>query len=393
MDISNSQKAKSGAQSKKTLKTLLDQKQQDGIVLHVESRKFGYEGKKPDQFKCDYLLTFHNGKKWILFSANSLTTDRLKSKQWDAFHIKAIDDNIEKAFIICPNSKKKNSIHRYHRYIHKDMVKSSIDDVLLFDEFNKVINDMNPSTGLSGTQAAKKGLNFERNIKFILETDSFLDLWKKNLFNNEKSFQLFKMIMDKLELNKDNVYRLSATTNIPKLPEYIYKNGTTKNGGSPKTDVALTVYQKKTFTFSVKNSSSNDITVFEFPAKYCAEILNDDDLEDLLTEYEKCGGPSNMKKRNRSKATSLEKKIKKHLDEFHKWALRGTEKHYSEKIQLADFIIVLKGQRITIETIDECIDRIKKSRKKGNFGTIFRWTVTKKNKSTGKRQTRLKMLD
>lgn len=391
-NIDNSHKAISGAQSKDALGKLLDQKQEEGVILSVRNRKFGYCGKRQNQFKCDYHLTFADGAEWILFSANSLTTDRLKTKQWDAYNIKHINGNIEKAYIICPDKNNKQTVKRYRGYIRKDEDKSSIDDILFPNEFSKKIEEKVMSGSLNGERAAKNGFAFEKEVKMILENDKFLEKWKSNCADKEFSFLRFCKIMDKLGLKKDEVCWLSATTNIPELPKYKYKDGSEKKGGKPKTDVLLTVYQKKEFTFSCKNTTSDYVTVAEFPAKYCAEILEDEKLENLLAEYEKLGGPKNMEKGNKQKFDLLSERMKPHLDFFHRWVLRGTEKHCSKIIQLADYIVFCKKKEMKIETIDECIERVKKGKKKGNFGTIFQWTVTSRDEK-GERHTRLKIPD
>lgn len=387
MNIDNKNKAIKGSASKSSLKTSLEYLKEKGYITEFSSMKFGYPGKRQTQFKCDYKLNLSNGDEWILFSPSSLTSDRLKTKQWDAFHIKAINPNVKKAYIVCPDSSNsQNSIYTYREYIRKGEDVSAVDDILFTTEFTNLIENLGLGTTLAGRKAAKKGFNFESLLVRILNDKQNFSRWKGNKLAVGFQYPIFKKIMDKLGLDPSTVKSVSGDSNIPKLPNYTYKDGSQKKGGKPKTDVCLTVQFEdetcKDFTFSCKSSSKYSITVAQFPPKYCVELLGikESDTEQLLNEYVKSGGPNNM---DASQAELLTKRLSSYIDQFNLWVLHGSENDGSIPKQRADYLItrIQKSgkEEIIVETIDECIQaQIKLG--KGHFGTAYSWTVTSSKK-------------
>ena len=386
MNIDNSKKSQSGSYSNSSLEDQLRYLKSKSLISGYRARKYGYEGKRKNQFKCDFAISLPNGEEWILFSAASLTSDRLKTKQWDAENIKNIDQNIKKAFVICPDSTKSlNNIYRYREYIRSKQDISSVDDILLHSELVSLIENYALGSTLSGSKAAKKGLNFEDLLVEILENKQNFMLWKGNTLAAGFHYHIYSRIVEKLSLIPDTVSSFKASNEIPDLPTYTYKDGTTKKGGRAKTDVFLQVHftdgSSKTYTFSCKSTTKSDVTVFQFPPKYCVDILDisESDTEELLNAYVKSGGPNNMPP---DKAELLTKRLVPYLDEFNHWVLHGIEKDGSSALQRADYIITRyqkdSGECIYIETIDECI---KAQYNWGNthFGTAFKWTVTKKD--------------
>ena len=103
-NIDNSNKSQGGSFSNSALDDQLYYLKSKKLITNYVARKYGYEGKRKGQFKCDFLVSFPNGDQWILFSAKSLTSDRLKTKQWDAENIKKIDKRVTKAYVVCPDS-------------------------------------------------------------------------------------------------------------------------------------------------------------------------------------------------------------------------------------------------------------------------------------------------
>ena len=391
MNIDNSKKSKAGSFSNSSLKEQLEYLKEKNFILEYKAKKFGYPQKRKGQFKCDFQISLPNGEDWILFSPSSLTSDRLKTKQWDAEHIKIIDSNVKKAYIVCPDSTlSKNNIIRYREYIRKGQDISSIEDILFHSEFINLIENLNLGTTLAGSKAAKKGINFETLLVKIFEDKQNLSRWKGNELAVGFQYPIFIKVMDKLKLNPADVNAITAEDSIDNLPTYTYKDGSTKKGGSPKTDVCMTVEfcdgNTKNFTFSCKNSSKDTITVFQFPPKYCVDILGitEPDTEDLLNEYVKSGGPTSM---SPDRAELLTKRLAPYVDQFNLWVLHGSDKDGSTSKQRADYIIVRiqkgENEEIYVETIDECIQS-QIALGKGHFGTAYGWTVTSsKEKSDG----------
>ncbi len=395
MNKDNSNKATAGSESKKSMKAQLDYLKTVGLIQEYKAKKYGYARKNQDQFKCDYCIVMENGEKWIVFTPASLSTDRVKTKQWDAFHIKKIDKKVTKAFIVCPDTivdrpsqKAYNDLKRYRGYILDGGWKTSVDDILLQSEFINMIENNNLGVKAAGKKSAKKGFNFEEQLKGIMSNKQNLERWKGNKLAAGWNYAIFSLVVEKLELKPNSVVSIEGDTDIDFLPTYTYKDGTTKKGGPPKTDLIIRVtYKKKKtdeFYISCKSSSKKTVGVHQFPPKYAVEILEmkEKESEKLLDDYVKAGGPKNFEK---SKADLLERRLTSYRDALAIWALHGSDKDGSQKYQRADYIITrympAKGKKpfISIETIEECIRR-QRNLNKGHFGTDFSWTVTSKDK-------------
>ncbi len=392
MNEDNSRKAQIGSFSNASLSDQLQYLLDKKIISEFHSQKFGYPNEKKDQFKCDYIVTLENGDKWILFSANSLTSDRLKTKQWDSYHIKALNEDVKNSYIVCPDTiqaqdKAYHDFMRYRKYIEMGEITSSVDDILLQSEFISLIEQQHLGTQYTGKKAAIIGNNFESLLIQILTNEQNLLRWKGNTLAVGWQYELFEKIVNKLDFNPEVVSNFSATTDIKSLPKYQYADGSFKRGGRPKTDLLLTVNyddgSAEEFTFSCKSTSKKDIAVQQFPNKYLMELFNiqPTDTLQLLDDYLASGGPRNM---DSTKAEQLTARLKPYAYSIAKWALGGQANDGSDRTQQAEFLITRYQhdniEEIEIETIDECIARSEKSGK-GNFGTIFGWTVTSKDKN------------
>ncbi len=389
MNKDNSNKATIGSKTNDAMKAQLEYLASVGIITDYKPRKFGYARTKKDQFKCDYLLAFKGGEKWIVFTAASLSTDRVKTKQWDALNIKKIDKQVKKAYIVCPDiiEDRKSAYEnflRYQKYVDDKEWKSFIDGILLQSELvdlieNKVLGDKD-----AGSKAAKKGLNFEEYLKGIMSYSQNLERWQGNMLAVGWKYDVFLKVVTKLGIDAKIVKKIEGDTDIDDLPTYTYKDGTTKAGGPPKTDLIITVSykddSKEDFRISCKSTKKNIVGVHQFPTKYGVEILGlSEDSQQLLDEYVASGGPTIM---DPIKAEQLKQRLAAYNDKLSQWALRGTEKDGSTIRQRADYIVTRyiptkKGEKpvISIETIDECIQRQRRL-KKGHFGTDFSWSVT-----------------
>lgn len=394
MNEDNSRKAQAGSFSNASLAEQLKYLQEKKIITEFHKQKFGYPSEKKDQFKCDYVIKLSSGEEWILFSAKSLTSDRLKTKQWDSYHIKTIDSSITNSYVICPDSIQKHKkqygdFMRYRSYIESHEITSSVDAILLQSEFISLLEGNHLGSQYTGKKAAIIGNNFESLLSKILSNTQNLLRWKGNTLAAGWQYELFEKIVSKLELNPQKVKSFSTSTSIKSLPNYKYKDGTFKKGGRPKTDLLLSVtYQDSSaeeFTFSCKSTSKKDIAVQQFPNKYLMELFNiqPESTLLLLDDYLVAGGPTNL---DPIKAKQLEFQLKPYCYDIAKWALGGNANDGSDYTQRAEYIITRYqhngNEEISIESIDECISRCEQLGK-GNFGTIFKWTVTSKDKKTG----------
>ncbi len=387
MNVDNSNKSQAGSYSTSSLSNQLKYLQSKNLITNFNAVKYGYPGQRKGQFKCDFRVVLPNGDYWIVFSPTSLTSDRLKTKQWDAENIKAIDSNVKRAYVVCPDStSSRTNVLRYRDYIRTGQDKSFIDDILFHSEFVTLIENLGLGSSLAGRKAAKKGTNFESLLVQIFEDDQNLLRWKGNILAAGFQYHIFEKVMDKLALDPTKVKSLHGDDDIPKLPTYYYKDGLKKPGGFPKTDVCLTVKfvdgSTKDYTFSCKNTSKADVTVFQFPPKYCVELLGitEPDTEQLLCEYVKSGGPTNMPA---DRASLLTLRLSAYANEFNRWVLHGSDKDGSTPKQRADYIITRyqknDSESIIVETIEECIQS-QISQGKGDFGTAYGWTVTSSKK-------------
>lgn len=73
----------------------------EGVSRNVGVRHPGYAN--PNQYYAPFIVTFKDGKRWVLFSTTACRTDRIKGQQWDADHLKMLDGRIEKAFLVYPD--------------------------------------------------------------------------------------------------------------------------------------------------------------------------------------------------------------------------------------------------------------------------------------------------
>ncbi len=383
MKKENSDKAQSGIKSKKALEAALEYLKSVNLVVEYYPKKFGYAQKRKDQFNCDFVVKLSNNERGILFSPNSFSTDRLKTKQWDAEHIKIIDPTIKWAYIVFPDTTaNKKSIVRYKEFILSGIDVSAIDNIFLQSEFISHIENTLLGNKLAGRKAAKAGNDFETLFARIMDNKYNLERWKGDKTSSGIHYPLFEKVVNFLSLYPKEVVSISADDNIPDLPTYVYKDGTTKPGGHPKTDVCLTVKFKKNrieeYRFSCKNPSKNLVTVFQFPPKYCAEIMGITDMrfEQLLNEYVSSGGPTKFPEQKAKLLTSI---LKPYLDEFNLWCLHGSSKDKSTERQRADYILVRKntknGPEIYLRSVENCIKE-QNSIGKGHFGTAFSWSVT-----------------
>ena len=368
------------------------------------SPHFGYPGKYEKQFRCDYTYTLDGDTEIILHTESSYDSGRFTSKEWDSFHIKKINKNIKKSFILYPDELERRGEHSFANIINKLKKKeviSYIDGIYSQTEFVYLLEDEVLGKELNGSRAAKAGTIFELIFAYTMSLEQNFALWKNvSGAGIGWKFDLYKKTLDYLKISPQNVKRIRATRDIQLLPEYTYRDGTKKRGGKPKTDVILCVeYEdgtEKYYTFSCKNTSQKQVHVNQFSAKYVVDLLKMEpakEMEELLELYRTDGGPSNFKKNHPSEYGQLEVLMAPYVDEFERWCLSGDCREGSDDLQRATHIISCHmqsdGKEIyDIIDIDSYLHKMRANGKK-TFGTIFSWTVTKKDKH-GENEIRIK---
>ena len=408
-----SRKQNAGVTLRKTIETILrllrDAKVIKGFdgenTSVMNSPHFGYEGKDQRQFRCDYTYTLENGTKIMIHTETSYDNGRFKAKEWDSFHIKKNEKEIKKSYVLYPDNLDEQNSHNFSvikRKLRNKEVATSIDGIYNQTEFLHLIEDEVLGIELNGSKAAKKGIIFELILVCVLTLPQNFQLWK----NSDSSvvgwkYDLFKDIMDYLKINPADVVSVSATRNIPSLPDYIYSDGTIKQGGKPKTDVILLVTfadgKEKQYTFSCKNTSKNTVHANQFSARYAVDLLDlkpADEFEKLLEQYRIDGGPNNFRKKHLREYERLEQLFVPYVDEFERWCLCGDARDGATREQIADYIVTCHTNKngselYSIIDIDTYIKNMRIKLKKKTFGTIFSWTVTKKDRD-GKNDIRVK---
>ena len=67
------------------------------------NKRLGYEEYDPNQFYIPYKITFLDNTAWAVYTTTSMR-DRFKGQLWDAYNVKQIDEQIEYAFLVYPDS-------------------------------------------------------------------------------------------------------------------------------------------------------------------------------------------------------------------------------------------------------------------------------------------------
>lgn len=100
----NQLKAIAGSLSKQNLLEQLKNLQHDEYIVYCTADfRAGYSNLSQEQFYAPFYIEFRNGDGWLLFSTNSIRTDRINIQQWNSYHLRQIKKNIAHAFIVVPN--------------------------------------------------------------------------------------------------------------------------------------------------------------------------------------------------------------------------------------------------------------------------------------------------
>lgn len=374
-EFSNAEKQKNGATAKNSLYDLLIGEYKNGFLKSIFPNYRVYkQGYSNSPFKAHYLIEFHDGTQWILYSTSSFRSDRLKENQWDALQCKAENNNITKAILICPDTIRKAdllSIGRVSENIENKVVFSAIDKIIIQDDLRLMIEKKATENMSAGKAKDIQGKAFEVRVADILQNRQNFEKWKnKDRAITGMNYSTFVEIVNLLKLSQDETETIIATADkklIGKLP----------SGGDPKTDVLIvslgTSDIRKNYTISCKRTSSNIVTVHQFPAETFAMVLdpNDKELLSLLQRFQECGGITQFGPENTSALTAKLKPLQKKLI-F--WVLGGIGGDGDPDIHWARYIALYDNNtdKVEISTIEEYAEKL--SNCNGQFGTPFKWT-------------------
>lgn len=361
-----------GAKGIETLDNMVNALYERGyIALYKKNYSIAEPGYPDNQFKFQYMIGFQDNEQWILHHTTSIR-DRIHCQQWHSEHIKHLNRNVKKAYIVVPDylsEEERRKALNYHRSILNKNIYSAIDGVLPFGMVYTMIENKAVSLMPRGKAYASPGLDFETKLAGAMKDQQNFEKWKYNIETSVGYlYPLFLDIVNKLCLDKEKVIAIDATSDISKLP----------SGGSPKTDVLLyikTEYGIETYTFSCKRSSNSWVSIHEYTADAFANVLNPDDnrLRELLNAFQQAGGAKAM---GEEKAEELLRCMEKYSDLLSRWVVGGDGGEGNSSTQWAEYIITLdeENNHYSIHTVDEYIEECRRQDVKGQFGTLFKWT-------------------
>lgn len=367
----NQLKALHGVQARLTLDYVVAELEDYGAFKeHKDSPAYGYDKHDESQFKADKEITTSDGTEYILYSTNSIRSDRVKGQQWDAYNIKQIDNRIEYAYIIIPNDEALKGGRAFRDKMRNGSLFSAIDDILTVEEFYEA-------------EIAKYGERLESGIRYDLEGRKFEELFSKILSNRANLdhfngvgantglfYKTFYKVMKILGFKPGDIRSICARTDIPRLP----------SGGKPKTDVAaefeLQVGGKLTTTFSLKDTANSSVSVHQYSADAFADVLDpkNDRLRALLNEFQRAGCARDMKP---GTADKLKEELKPYLLDLDRWVFSGRGAAGVSSVQCAQYLVTkVKGETSIevhdIESYCYALERLNKGT--SGFGTVFQWT-------------------
>lgn len=112
-----------------------------GIQKNYGLRHPGFSN--PEQYYAPFLLTFMPGECWAIFTTTSCRTDRIKGQQWDADHLKSLNNEIKRVYLVYPTEiteHEKNNFRKQQEKYDNLYEFSQIDRILSADELIALID-------------------------------------------------------------------------------------------------------------------------------------------------------------------------------------------------------------------------------------------------------------
>lgn len=141
--LSNKQKAVTGHNFNKSVEKELIMLKNIGIIQDFKKEpKYNYPGFESYQFRPDFEIKLNDNFYIVIDNTNTIRSDRMKQKQWDAHGSKMYWKNKEiniKYFIVIPNlkqilDKESYNINLSKKLVHSTSYYSEIDDILSLKE-------------------------------------------------------------------------------------------------------------------------------------------------------------------------------------------------------------------------------------------------------------------
>lgn len=111
------------------------------ITLYKKNYSLAEPGYSVKQFKFQDIIGFQDNEQWILHHTTSIR-DRINCHQWHSEHIKRLNKNVKKAYIVVPDDlseEEKLKVLNYNNSIINGKIYSAIDGVLPFGTIYSMI--------------------------------------------------------------------------------------------------------------------------------------------------------------------------------------------------------------------------------------------------------------
>nr|WP_318509118.1 MspI family type II restriction endonuclease [Bacillus sp. T3] len=180
MEEENKYKSEHGLKNKKNLSSLLEMYYQKGYITQNKIKYSEGYSINPTQFKSDHLIEFDDGEQWAIHSTSTIRTDRAKQLQWDAMHIKNLNNKVTKVLLVFPDSlppKEQQTSLSYQKQIREHKIYSAIDDCISTSELDQLIEEKALYSLEIGKRKAFEGTNFEEKIVNILSHKGNIEKW------------------------------------------------------------------------------------------------------------------------------------------------------------------------------------------------------------------------
>ncbi len=327
------------------------------------------------QFHPHYLIEFEDGAEWIIDSTTSIR-DRVSQTYWKSYNIKRLDSNVTKAFLVYPDGisqQERKAAEAKNRKITTGVEYSTLDGILSQEMLFNEIEQYATRTLSPGQIRDLRGRNFEKRLAFVLSNSINLQKLKTaNFLYDGVHYLLFKDVLEVIEPEIEHIDSINATSDSRII-------GTLPSGGPPKTDILVEInYTNGTTslkTISCKRSSSTNVSVAQFPAETYARVLdpNNQELNDLLLEFQTCGNKRDMMPGHADRLTDV---LAPYLDALVDFALGGHHGDGNPTTQWANYIVIYDNNMASVRTytLDYYRNHLLNSGINGAFGTPFGWT-------------------
>ena len=368
-------------------------KDMDYIVSYEKKPNFRMPEYKKPIFNPDFLMEFGDGDKWIVFTTTSLR-ERFDRSQWITYNIKKLDPAVKESFCVYLEGtvEKEERLFITRQKIIESGDYYSLVKVVSQNELWKLAEEKALSNVDTGKKKHLIGNNFESKIAGILSNVDNLTRMKNHSDTIVGTFfDDYRMIIECLGIPVDITKEIKATSDkkiIGKLP----------GNKNPKTDVLVKAIfdddQYSYYTISCKSTTEDEVTVNESSADNYISILGaNETLADLLNKFQEAGSLDAFGTENIDKLTT---ELKPLQEKLFKWILGGHGGPGDPEKQWANYILTehVKGEdiKLHIYSLMDYKAKLDSQRKKGHFGTPFKWTYPSKKRGK-KIQLKLMIID